>query len=82
MVETGKTMPVSNGKSSPLTSQELVELYKKLNDIEDSDSLQKIVDIVENSGSFEISSTEFEFDLCVLDAHTLNAIKQFIYSPT
>lgn len=61
-----------------MSSQELVEMYKKINNIENTDALQQLVDIVENTGTFEISSTTFEFDLCVLDTTSLNAIKHVL----
>ena len=56
-------------------SQELLEIYNKLNSIEDSDVLQKIVDIVEDTGTFEITPSTFDFDLCRLDSNTINTIK-------
>lgn len=70
--------PVQNGKALNMSSQELVEMYKKINNIENTDALQQLVDIVENTGTFEISSTTFEFDLCVLDTTSLNAIKHVL----
>ena len=58
--------------------QDLIHMYKRINDLKDGDSLQKIVDIVESSGAFEITQTTFDFDLCVLDSVTLDSIKQFL----
>ena len=71
----GKTVP--NGKTMSF-SQDLVELYKRINELQDGDTLQKIVDIVEHSGTFELTSTTFDFDLCILDSVTLESIKQFL----
>ena len=46
-------------------SQILLEIYKKLNSIERSDVLQKIADLIEDTGAFEITPLTFDFDLCV-----------------
>jgi len=75
--------PVSKSKASPLPdSSKLVEMYKRITKLEDIDSLQSIVDIVESSGSFEITDTTFNFDLCGLGTETLDAIQQFLETCT
>ena len=61
----------------PLKST-LVEMYKQIQKLDDIDSLQGIVDIVESSGSFEVSETTFDFDLCGLQVETLDAIRTFL----
>ena len=53
-------------------------MYKQIQKLDDIDSLQGIVDIVESSGSFEVSETTFDFDLCGLQVETLDAIRTFL----
>jgi len=75
--ESGKKMPNEQCKS-PLSSRELKELHTKIMEIKDSNVLQGIVDIVEASELYEISSTTFDFDLCKLDGEMVVNIKQYL----
>ena len=65
-------------KNNPPSKTTLVEMYKQIKELEDIDSLQGIVDIVESSGSFVVSETTFDFDLCGLQVETLEAIQHFL----
>jgi len=51
---TESSRPVNKREVSP-NSSKLIEMYKKITKLEDIDSLQSIVDIVEPTGSFEIT---------------------------
>ncbi|XP_002165177.3 protein AF-9 [Hydra vulgaris] len=75
VTDVGKTLP----KSLPV-SNDLYELYKALNNCQDDDKLQRIVDIVEESGHFDITSTTFDFNLLSLDHESITLLKQLILS--
>lgn len=66
----------SNGQQN--SSTHLVQLYKRLVALKDSTVLQKIVDILEGSGRFEITETTLDFDLCALDKSTIKKIENSI----
>lgn len=67
----------SNGQHSSTT--DLVQLYKRLVALKDSNVLQKVVDIVEASqGHFKITETTLDFDLCLLDKSTIKKIENSV----
>ncbi|XP_068736667.1 protein ENL-like [Montipora capricornis] len=67
----------SNGQHSSTT--DLVQLYKRLVALKDSNVLQKVVDIVEASqGRFKITETTLDFDLCLLDKSTIKKIENSV----
>ena len=59
-----------------MESSILVQLWKRISMIEDSETLQKIVDIVETTGNFEITDSTFDFDLCSLDGDTIGKLQE------
>lgn len=65
----------SNGQQSP---SELVQLYKRLVALKDSSVLQRIADILEATGRFELTETTLDFDLCALDKSTIKKIENSI----
>lgn len=65
--------PPSNGVARP----DLIELYRRISQVDDNDTLQEIVDIVERSGLFEITTTTFDFDLQYLDSDTINLLQRY-----
>lgn len=79
--------PTKSGEKEPINEitwkmlhenhnlKELVELQRKINDVADSNILQKIVDIIEESGLFHLTTTTFDFDLMKLDQITIRKIK-------
>jgi len=71
--ETGKKMP-----DPTLTQPELNEMFSKISESQDSNILQGIVDIVEATGDYMITSSTFDFDLCTLNNDTLVSIKQYL----
>ncbi|XP_014669289.1 PREDICTED: protein AF-9-like [Priapulus caudatus] len=50
---------------------ELVALQQKLRTLRDRSRLQRIVDVVEETGLFSVTSSTFDFDLCSLDRTTV-----------
>jgi len=89
--DAGKTLPNGNmngsiphvkptpmthhNKNLESTSLNLQEIYEKLNNSDDGDLLQKVVDIVGDTGFFEITAATFDFDLCILNDETISRIK-------
>ena len=61
-----------------LTLPELNEMFTKISESQDSNILQGIVDIVEATGDYMITSSTFDFDLCTLNNDTLVSIKQYL----
>lgn len=72
--------PPSNHSSSNSTINQpcFQILQNRIACLSDYDRLQKIVDIVEESGEFNMTSTKFEFDLKRLDKRTLSTIESLI----
>ena len=66
-----------NGKSGGETNP-LVELWRRISTTEDRDTLQRIVDIVESTGKFEVTDSTFDFDLCCLDSDTIDKLRDSV----
>ncbi|XP_065059758.1 protein AF-9-like [Rhopilema esculentum] len=69
------TLSPQNGKTGGDTNP-LVELWKRISTTEDRDTLQRIVDIVESTGKFEVTDSTFDFDLCCLDTDTIEKLRE------
>lgn len=54
---------------------ELIMLQRQLSELQDADLLQQVVNIIEDSGLFELTSTSVDFDLMRLDRSTVRRIK-------
>jgi YEATS domain-containing protein 1/3 len=69
-------------KSSPNSwdTAALKRLHKHLNSLQDPQRLQEIVNIIEQTGQYNLTQTTFDFDLCKLDDHTLNKLSKFMES--
>ena len=87
--ESGDEAPMSmkkgsgggGGKKSTPNSWDtgaLKRLHRQLNDLQDPQQLQEIVNIIEQTGLFNLTSTTFDFDLCKLDDSTLNKLVKFV----
>ena len=61
-----------------LSSTELNEIFTKITHSQDTNILQGVVDIVEATGDYEISTSTFDFDLYGLNTDTLFAIKKYL----
>ncbi|XP_070541879.1 protein AF-9-like [Ptychodera flava] len=73
-----KNKSLENRKSSGGNTEylnELVELHTKLMSLKDRGYLQKVVDLIEETGSFEVTATTFDFDLCSLDKTTVKKLQ-------
>ena len=67
-------------KSSPNSwdTGSLKKLHKLLNSLQDPQQLQEIVNIIEQTGQYNLTASTFDFDLCKLDDHTLNKLSKFM----
>ncbi|XP_071449943.1 protein AF-9 isoform X2 [Hetaerina americana] len=59
---------------------ELLDLQKKIMTIKDDTELQKVVQVLTQSGKYEISSKSFDVDLCALDKSTVKKLQEFFVS--
>ena len=53
-------------------------LYKQLNSLQDPQQLQEIVNIIEQTGLYNLTASTFDFDLCKLDDGTLSKLLKFV----
>ena len=69
-------------KSSPNSwdTSSLKQLHKHLNSLQDPQQLQEIVNVIEQTGQYNLTASTFDFDLCKLDDHTLNKLSKFMES--
>ncbi len=57
---------------------ELKRLHKRLNSLQDPTQLQEIVNIIEQTGLYNLTASTFDFDLCKLDNDTLDKLRKFV----
>ncbi|KAL5004604.1 hypothetical protein ScPMuIL_018060 [Solemya velum] len=57
---------------------ELLDLREKLSMMTDRLILQKVVDMIAETGMYEIGDASFQFDLCVLDGKTVHQLQKFL----
>lgn len=73
--------PASNGGSEPKFTDEYItklkELQRKIMTLEDNSGLQRIVQVVAETGQYEITTKTFDFDLCSLDESIVNRLSDF-----
>ena len=56
----------------------LKRLHKQLNSLQDPQLLQEIVNIIEQTGLYNLTASTFDFDLCKLDDITLSKLSKFV----
>ncbi|PIK59303.1 Protein AF-9 [Apostichopus japonicus] len=57
---------------------ELVDLHKRLMALKDREKLQKVVDLIGETGDFKITDKTFDFDLCSLDKPTVRKLQEYV----
>lgn len=79
-IEEAPTMKKANKKSSPNSwdTGALKRLHKQLNSLQDPQQLQEIVNIIEQTGLYNLTASTFDFDLCKLDDTTLTKLVKFV----
>ncbi len=71
----------SSNKKPSLNSWDtssLKRLHKQLNSLQDPHQLQEIVNIIEQTGLYNLTASTFDFDLCKLDDTTLTKLVKFV----
>ncbi|XP_046400558.1 protein ENL isoform X1 [Ischnura elegans] len=56
---------------------ELLDLQKKIMTIKDDGELQRVVQVLAQSGKYEMNSKSFDVDLCALDKSTVKKLQEF-----
>lgn len=58
----------------------LRELQTKIMGLKDNSDLQKVVQLIAETGRYEVSAHTFDFDLCLLDRSTVMQLQSFFSS--
>lgn len=64
--------------SNTWNTTELKRLHRQLNSLQDPQQLQDIVNIIEQTGLYNLTASTFDFDLCKLDNDTLDKLRKFV----
>ncbi|XP_014216056.1 protein AF-9 [Copidosoma floridanum] len=59
---------------------QLKELQQKIMTLQDNQELQRVVQVIAETGQYEITKKTFDFDLCTLDRRTVQRLQQFFAS--
>ncbi|XP_033124001.1 protein ENL-like isoform X1 [Anneissia japonica] len=71
-----KKVKTASNKKSDL--DELTHLHQRLMSLQNREHLQKVVDLIEETGLFQITTSTFDFDLCSLDKSTIQKLQNCI----
>ncbi|XP_019615205.1 PREDICTED: protein AF-9-like [Branchiostoma belcheri] len=66
---------MSNGQPNNEYLNELLELHQRIVTLKDRQHLQRIVNLIEETGHFNVTKTTFDFDLCRLDKVTVRKLQ-------
>ncbi|KAJ8981774.1 hypothetical protein NQ317_002368 [Molorchus minor] len=58
----------------------LRDLQHKIMGLKDNSDLQKVVQLIAETGRYEVSAHTFDFDLCLLDRSTVRQLQDFFSS--
>lgn len=56
---------------------QLKDLQRKIMTLQDNQELQRVVQLIAETGQYEITKKTFDFDLCALDRRTVQRLQQF-----
>ncbi|KAG7488150.1 hypothetical protein MATL_G00030500 [Megalops atlanticus] len=59
-------------------TEELVELHRRLMSLRERNVLQQIVNLIEETGHFNVTNTTFDFDLFSLDESTVRKLQSYL----
>lgn len=59
---------------------QLKDLQQKIMTLQDNKELQRVVQVIAETGQYEITKKTFDFDLCALDRRTVQRLQQFFAS--
>ncbi|XP_056319743.1 protein ENL isoform X2 [Danio aesculapii] len=63
-------------------TDELVELHRRLMALRERNVLQQIVNLIEETGHFNVTNTTFDFDLFSLDESTVRKLQSYLEATT
>lgn len=58
----------------------LRDLQHKIMTLQDNSELQKVVQLIAETGRYEVSARTFDFDLCLLERSTVQQLQEFFAS--
>ncbi|KAH0955724.1 hypothetical protein HN011_002750 [Eciton burchellii] len=56
---------------------ELKDLQRNIMTLQDNEELHRVVQVIAETGQYEITKKTFDFDLCALDRRTIHRLQQF-----
>ncbi|KAM0732717.1 Protein ENL [Formica fusca] len=56
---------------------QLKDLQQKIMTLQDNEELQRVVQVIAETGQYEITKKTFDFDLCALDRRTVQRLQEF-----
>uniref|UniRef100_A0A673A7U2 MLLT1 super elongation complex subunit a n=1 Tax=Sphaeramia orbicularis TaxID=375764 RepID=A0A673A7U2_9TELE len=65
-------------KKSEAYTEELVDLHRRLMALRERNVLQQIVNLIEETGHFNVTNTTFDFDLFSLDESTVRKLQSYL----
>ncbi|XP_078032953.1 ENL/AF9-related superfamily elongation complex transcription factor [Augochlora pura] len=81
---TNSTLVDSEMGEPPVFSEDYVsqlkDLQQKIMTLQDNQELQRVVQVIAETGQYEITKKTFDFDLCALDRRTVQRLQQFFAS--
>ncbi|XP_017766615.1 PREDICTED: protein AF-9 [Eufriesea mexicana] len=81
---TNSTLVDSDMGEPPVFSEDYVsqlkDLQQKIMTLQDNQELQRVVQVIAETGQYEITKKTFDFDLCALDRRTVQRLQQFFPS--
>uniref|UniRef100_A0A3Q3GQH2 MLLT1 super elongation complex subunit a n=1 Tax=Labrus bergylta TaxID=56723 RepID=A0A3Q3GQH2_9LABR len=70
--------PSVHGGGDPAYTEELVDLHRRLMALRERNVLQQIVNLIEETGHFNVTNTTFDFDLFSLDESTVRKLQSYL----
>ncbi|KDR18313.1 protein AF-9 isoform X2 [Zootermopsis nevadensis] len=77
VVAPAATTAGSPAQFSPDYVSQLKDLQRKIMTLEDNAELQRVVQVIAETGQYEITKKTFDFDLCALDRSTVKRLQDF-----
>ncbi|XP_043946699.1 protein ENL [Protopterus annectens] len=66
------------GREGSAYTEELVDLHRRLMALQERNVLQQIVNLIEETGHFNVTNTTFDFDLFSLDESTVRKLQSYL----
>lgn len=66
------------GELSPDYMVQLRDLQQRIMKIKNNDDLERVVNLIAETGRYEVTTQTFDFDLCLLDRSTVQQLIQIV----